>query len=109
MRVIKIDVKKRKVYYVDIDDKDPDKDIRNLLESGGKEKAHQFQNKDILYIDSDGVWNTDEKFGFGSKQYGYKTFHGHGVVVQESPEGKLSDPETALKKIKGLVIFGSIE
>jgi hypothetical protein len=104
MKAVKIDAKTRKIYEIEI--QDPQKEIREKLPGSGHETAHNFKTGDILYVDSDGVWNREETFMFGSEKYGYQEFHGSGIILHFSPrKHEWADAVKTVEDIKRLVKF----
>ena len=100
MKAIKIDSDKKKVYEVELTDSDQ----INHLVNGSKETAHRFKTGDILFVDGDGAYSDRGQFKIGSNRYGWKTFHGNGVVVNK-PQWEWASAIKTVDEIRRIVKF----
>jgi len=106
MKIIKIDVIKKDVYYEDIEDS-----LEGMYKSLEVEDfwyAYQRVNRDMLYVDDLGMKRTDPLGAFVFTEYG-GIISGHGLFMGTNSEGETIPVKSTVEEIKERVIFVPVQ
>jgi len=109
MKAILIDVQKKSVSMVEVDDKNVLKDWYRLMGCQMVEVAHYFNRHDSIIVDEEGLLSIDEDTKFFSIEGGHQPFAGNGLVVGVDDRGESVSPKISVEEIQSKVKFHSLQ
>lgn len=104
MKAIKIDVVKKQVYYIDMDE--GIESLHKELECETFTVPYILENDDALYVDDEGLLVTPDalKGAFAIKGSNQPYF-GHGILEGTNDNGESIDVKSSLEEIQEKVVF----
>ncbi len=108
MKAIKIDVKNKSVYWVDINKEDDLKSIYEHLECSTFDIVPIGNGMD-MYVDDEGLLLNEPIGAFKFKYSDMQAFSGHGLIMGCNEDGESIPPPITVKAIETVIEFVSPE
>ena len=108
MKAILIDVQKKEVRMVEVDDKKVLESWYELMGCQMVEVAHYFDRHDSILVDEEGLLSLDEDTKFFTIEGGHQPFAGNGLVVGVDNRGESVSPKISVEEVQKKVRFHTL-